>query len=90
MFFPPHYVAKVLAEVEVPPLEEHRAEVGRGQIDVGLVSDDWDGAVVEAEVDPGHGHLAHLLVERLELCALAPIQVNHGLLGLFLWGINIG
>ena len=82
---PSHDVAEVLAEVEVPPLEEHLAEVGSGQIDVSVVNDDGGGTVVEAKVDPGHGHLAHLLVERLELGALAPIQVDHSLLGLFLW-----
>ena len=57
----------------------------RGQVDVGLVVGDIDGAVVEAEVDPRHRHLAHLLVERLELGPLAPVQVDRGLLGLFLW-----
>ena len=83
---PSHDVAEIFAKVEVPPLEEHRAEVRGGQVDVGLVvGDDGGRAVVEAEVDPRHRHLAHLLVERLEFGPLAPVQVNRGLLGLFLW-----
>ena len=57
-----------------------------GQVDVGLVVGDDGGraTVVEAEVDPRHRHLAHLLVERLELGPLAPVQVDRGLLGFFL------
>ena len=59
----------------------------RGEVDVGLVVGDDGGGratVVEAEVDPRHRHLAHLLVERLELGPLAPVQVDRGLLGFFL------